>query len=217
MKKVIIALAVLIAAVFTSNAQVFIGGGVGMDLSGGKYKSGSNSTDKPTVLSVEVTPKVGFFLNDDFAVGLQAGIISETRKWNSGSQDNKNSFFGWGVLGFARYNAIGGDKLSLLLEGSVGLRGGKMKYKRGSATTEDNPELSFGINLLPVLSYSLTDRLNIEVNCEFLRLGFGYSVITDSDDSNNKSTSTSFGFGANTGSDEFFTSPILNIGLIYKF
>ena len=76
---------------------------------------------------------------------------------------------------------------------------------------------TFSIGVLPVVSYSLTDKLSLEASCEFLRLGFDYTVIKSKDNSDYKDITNSFGFGVNTGSYSFLSSSILNIGLILKF
>ena len=219
MKKVFITCAVLIAAVFTSNAQVFVGGGVGLDFGGGKVKSGSSSQDLPSLFAIEFSPKVGFYLNDDFAVGLEVGFINMTAKQKGNSSDLKVSAIGWGVSAFARHNVLGGEKLSLLLEGSIGVGGAKSKYTYGSSTSEGDPMFTFGIGVLPVLSYSLTDRLNIEVSCDFLRLGFQSVTEKDNDDKSYKETYYNFGFGVNTNGYNFELEsiPLLKVGVIFKF
>jgi len=225
MKKVFVAVVVMIATVTMSSAQVFVGGGLGLDFSGGKEKGGSASIDKPTGLAVQFTPKVGFHLNDDFAVGLEVGITSLSLKEakTDKKDETKNSMFIWEISGFARYKLVGYDRLSLLLEGSIGIAGGKAKTKVGSTTNEGDPVTIFSIGALPVLSYNLTDKLSIEASCDFLRLGFSATTITDSDDSNYKDITTNFGLGVNSqtvslskyGGASF--SNYFNVGLIFKF
>ena len=219
MKKVIIVCVVLIAAVLTSNAQVFVGGGLGVDFNGGKYKGGSVSIDSPSKFSFNFTPKVGFYLNDNFAIGLEVGLSSTTTKtpkeiygW---SDDRKVSSFGWEVGAFARYNLLGTERLSLLLEGTLGVGGEKSKTKQGSTTQDGDSETMFGISVLPVLQYSLTDRLCLEMSCDFLRWGFLSSTVKDADDYGLKITTNSFGFGVNSGTLSVIS--ILNLGLIFKF
>ena len=219
MKKVILAVVVMIATVSMSNAQMFVGGGLGVDFSGGKLKGGSATIDAPSTFSFEFTPKLGFYLSSDFAVGVQVGLSSSSTKTPKEysyylSDDMKETTFGWELGVFARKNVLGTEKLSLLLEGLIGVGGSKPKTKVGSETTDDDSTFSFGISFLPVLEYSLTDKLSLEMSCDFLRLGFSSSTVTDADDSNNKATSTSFGLGVNAG-----TLPLswLNLGIIYKF
>ena len=224
MKKVIIACVVMIATVLAGNAQVFVGGGLGFDFEGGKSSYGGTSTDLPKTTTIGFMPKVGYYLNDDFAIGLEAGFFNSTEKKTSGSQDVKNSLTGWGVGAFARYNLVGTDKLSLLLEGAISVGGMKNKYTYGSTTSNGDPLTTFGIGVLPVISYSLTDRLSIEASCDFLRFGFQSVIIKDSEDSKDKETYNHFGLGVNTMGfnalhlDEYLElSSMVKIGVIFKF
>ena len=221
MKKTIISFIVFVAIIMNSNAQVFVGGGLGVEFSGGKSKYGGNSSDLPSTFAFSLSPKVGFYLNDDFAIGLEVGFISETEKETVGSTEYKDITTGWGIGAFARYYLLGGDKLSLLLEGSASFGGLKDKTKGGSTTYEGDPMTALGIGVLPVLSYSLTDRLNIEASCDFLRFGFQSMTVKDADNSSNKTTTNNFGFGVN--SLGFNALPIggfsdmIKIGLTFKF
>ena len=52
------------------NAQVFVGGDFGINSSKLKAESGSLSFDDSKTFAVYISPKVGFFLSDNFAVGL---------------------------------------------------------------------------------------------------------------------------------------------------
>jgi len=224
MKKLVVAFAVLIAAVFTSNAQVFVGGGLGVEFGGGKSTYGGTSVDAPSTLALYFAPKAGFYLSDNFAVGMEAGFLTGTEKQTSGSTEIKNNLFGWGVSGFARYRLAGDEKLSLLLEGSVGAGGLKNKRTVGANTTDGDPMFAFAIGVLPVLSYSLTDRLNIEASCDFLSFGFQSIIEKDKDDATYKYIENYFGFGVNSlgfnmlGLDEYLgISNMIKIGIVFKF
>ena len=133
MKKVFLAVVVMFATVTMSSAQVFVGGGVGFDLTGGKYKGGGASIDKPSGMAFNFTPKVGYYLSDDLAIGLEVGLVSlsmKTPKELTYSGDEiKQSIFGWGVSAFARQKLVGDEKISLHLEGSIGIAGAKGKTK----------------------------------------------------------------------------------------
>ena len=223
MKKLFIACVVLMAAVLTSNAQLFVGGSVGLDFGGGTTKRGNTSSDKPTHLAIEFSPKVGFYLSDDFAIGLEVGFFNalEKTKGTGGSSDIKDNTFGWGFSPFARYNVIGGEKLSLLLEGAVAIQGYKSKYTSGSTTSNGNPVTAFSVGILPVLSYSLSDRLDIEASCDFLRFGFQTVIVKSSANSDNKNISNNFGFGINSSFQDFHgtgsTPPDWKVGVVFRF
>ena len=225
MKKTFIAFAILVMAV-TSNAQVFVGGGLGVDYMGGKYKGGSSSFDLPSGFAFNFAPKVGFFLNDDFAIGLEVEFLSATLKepgYGTNAKDNKYKLTGWGVSGFARRNLVGTDKFALLLEGSLGVGGLKTKETYGSTSYDGDPTFMFAVGVQPVLSYSVTDRLSIEAACNFLRFGFQSATTKDADNSNEKTTVNILGFGVNSSTisldnsgDMSFSNP-LTIGLVFRF
>jgi len=220
MKKLIVSVVVMIATISMSNAQYFVGGNLGMNLSGGKAKGGSTAIDLPSTFSIDFSPKVGFHLDDDFAVGLKVGLSNKTiktpKEYSGYSDDRKESSSGWQVGAFARYNILRLNKFSVLLEGSVGVAGVKTKTKVGSVTTDGNPASVFAIGVLPVLSYSLTDRLSIETSCDFLELGFVSATVKNANDKKIKATSNSFGLGINNGTNSI-VSDLLNVGLIFKF
>jgi len=227
MKRVVLIIAVLVSGILTANAQVFVGGGIGVDLTGGKFKIGSNSIDAPSSFTFQITPKVGYYLSDDLSIGLEVGLISssvttpkEYLHWGA-SDDQIVSIIGWQVGAFSRYKFVGTDKLSLLLEGGLAIGGYQSKTKYGSNTTDDDPVSLFTIGVLPVLSYDLSDRLSIEASCDFLRLGFTSNTLKDVDNKDNKMTTTHFGLGLNAtnpASDSLgVESPLFRVGLVFKF
>ena len=226
MKKAVVAFAILIMVVFTSNAQVFVGGGLGVDYSKEKVSYGGTSYDAYNAFALNLSPKVGYFLNDDFAIGLEVGLLTGTYKVpSSGSSgsDRKYGLTGWSVDAFARKNLIGIEKFALLLEGSVGVGGIKTKYTNGSTTTNYDPTFIFAVGVEPVLSYSVTEKLSIEAACNFLRFGFQSATTKDANNSNDKETVTTLGLGVNSstisvdyGGDISLSNP-LTIGLVFRF
>ena len=219
MKKVFISFILLVTVVLSSNAQVFVGGGLGVELSGGKSKFGGSSYDLPQTLAYSISPRVGFYLNDDFAIGLEAGFLSKTEKETIGNIDYKDITTGLGIGAFARYNLLRVDRLSMLLEGSVSFGELKTKEKGGSTTIDGDPTTAIGVGVLPVLAYSLTDRVSLEASCDFLRFGFQSLTQKDADNSSNKVTVNSLGFGVNSfgfNTLPFESSSMFKIGLVFK-
>ena len=219
MKKVLISFILLVTVVLSSNAQVFVGGGLGVEYSNGKSKFGGSSYDLPQTLAYSISPKVGFYLNDNFAIGLEAGFISKTDKETVSNIDYKDITTGWGIGAFARYNMVRVDRLSLLLEGSASFGELKTKEKAGSNTIDGDPTTVIGVSVLPVLEYSLTNRLSLEASCDFLRLGFQSLTTKDVDNSSNKVTVNGLGFGVNSfGFNALSLEPssMFKIGLIFK-
>lgn len=224
MKKALLFLAVIIAAT-VANGQVFIGGSFGVDKTGGKTKLGSVTIDNPSTFTVQFSPKVGFYLNDDFALGLSLGIIntSYTTPENEYISDQEvvDNTLTLTIAAFARYKLIGNDRVSLFLDGELG--GGKVtsKEKIGSITEEGDPLSLFAFGIAPVISYSISDRIDIEASSDFLRFGFASITETDLDDSDYKSTVNHFGLGLNAYTPNIVSgqmeAPLLKVGLNFKF
>lgn len=86
----------------------------------------SSTNDKNTEVktnSFEFNPKVGYFLTDKFALGLDLGIGSDKKKI-AGSDAGKNSNFNVGVFG--RYYFLDlGQRFKTYTEAGVGLNSGK--------------------------------------------------------------------------------------------
>ena len=216
----------ILAAVFTANvvsAQLFVGGSLGFDFMGGKNIVGSNKTDMPSTFAFQIAPRVGYYLNDDFAIGLEVGLTTSTQTTPRVNLDDiKRSTTGWNVRAFARYNLLGTERLSLLLEGGIAIGGIKSKTTIGAITTDSNPISFFNIGVLPVLSYSLSDRLSLEASADLLRLGFSSVTETNAGNSNLKDRVNLFGFGVNTSNliidgDNFGNSSLFRVGLVFRF
>ncbi|MDR2037972.1 MAG: porin family protein [Bacteroidales bacterium] len=220
MKKIFITFAVLLTVVFVSNAQLFVGGSLGLSTTGGKEKTGSNSVDKESTFGFEISPKVGYYLSDKFAIGgeVTLGFESEKTPDANGGDDQKDNFFSWGIAPFARYSVAEFGKFSVLLEGGVGIFGGTSKTKLGSQSFDGPSLFGFGVNVTPLLSYSLSDRFNLEMGLNFLNFGFNtWTIKTDGNPDDTKDRTTNFGFGVDT--DNVFQADLgaVTIGFIYKF
>ena len=163
---------------------VFIGGG--FNLSSDKIKDGAET------LSFSITPKIGYFLNDNFALGLGLGYSTSKRTGNNGNEVfTSNS---WSFDPFARYYVAKTGNLSFFGEGSIEI---------GGSTATDNPKFfTMAVRVSPALSYNLSDKVSLEANLG----GLSYSSITDKDD-----TYKSTGIGLNFGLDD------ITFGAIIKF
>jgi len=196
MKKVIILLVALFAAVTLSNAQLYVSGGIGIHSEGGKVIDGSSTDQKESFLTLNVSPMVGFYLSDNFLVGLgiDFGRVSWKDKDDVNVKANASCF---GIGPFVRARMIQGGNLSFWMEGAFTFAAVSGKDIDGSSTTEMDPITAIGIGILPVLSYELSNSLYVELSCDFLRLYFNAITEKDKDDANYKDKSNEFGFGLN--------------------
>lgn len=220
MKKILLLLAVAIIGT-AANAQLFVGGSFGIDKSYVDIKSGSITSDDGSALVFQIVPKVGYYLNEDFAIGVSSGIIKSIvytpeYGWGYPEQEKVETLSIWAYSVFARYNLVRYERFSLLLNSELG--GGKItsKTKIGSTTTEDNPTSIFAFAVMPILSFDITERFSLEMSSDFLRLGFTSYTETDLDDKDYNKTTNNFGLGVNAFNNQLQT-PLVNLGIIVKF
>ena len=189
MKKVFLTL-VAIATMGVANAQLFVGGNVGISSTSGTNEVTAagitNTTYKPKTIGWEITPKIGFQM-DKLAIGAIFGVNGEKRV-NKIDADNSTtiSYFGWEVAPFVRYNAFEFGNFALFAELQLGINGGKDKGKivTAGATTEADGAKYFGlgVQVVPGLSYNLSDHLSFDMYVNLLRLGWYMDKATDTPD-----------------------------------
>ena len=218
MKKTIISFIVFTAIILNSNAQVFIGGDFSTQLSGGKTKSGSNSVDQPSTATFRLSPKVGFFLNDDFAIGAEVLLGISTTNDKATPTETKTTGASWGIAPFARYSVAEMGKFSVLLEGTAGISGTTTKSKTGSSSVDLPSTLTIGLGVTPMLSYNLSNKINLELGLDFLSFDLSRTTrttkVSGGDDIKNHSTN----FGLGVDSNNVFTNNLgtVTIGFIFK-
>ena len=215
MKKLIIVFLAMAVNISAGYAQYFIDGNIGVSQNKGKSSS-EYSNNFSSTFSIHVSPKVGYWLNDDFAVGVMALYYIYFHKYTYSYIDNpeqdsdrKYRTPEWRFSVFGRYKLWEKEKFSLLIESSIGY--GKNFYKETilSSTTNKRSTSIFAIDVFPLVEYNFTEKFSLNAKCDFLRLSFN-SQNTKYENSGEKSKQSSFGF--NTQS-----STSLMIGIMYKF
>ena len=167
MKKIMMTLAA-VAVAATMNAQVYVGGGVGVATS--SYDG--NST---TVWSI--IPEVGYNLDENWAVGITVGYGESKVKISGVSEKVKN----FKVAPYARYTFVKFDHVNLFVDGTVGYQ------HENYAGTKTN---TFGVGLKPGVAVNLNDKLSFVAHVGFL--GYENEKVKGADKSTN-----SFGFDLN--------------------
>lgn len=217
MKKVFLTLA-LAAFAFAANAQFVVSGNLGFNHNGEKYTvdGKDNYTANPQKNNgFNLNLKGGYQLTDQIQVGLLLGFnsysnITESPVADPTKVDNtvtiKNHTFNVGVYG--RYNFMEFNKLTLFAEASIDIAmgGGKTETEitgTPTATVDDPKTFGFNFDIVPGISYKLTDHLSAELYLDMVSLGFHMAKTTwdktiATSGTEETYTYTDFGFNAET-------------------
>ena len=211
LKKAFVFLIVSLLTLSVSHAQrIFVGGNIGLNYSGGQSTYNGNTNDEPLNFNIRLAPMLGYYIKDDLAVGLRVKLGYLMTEQNS-SEDVEQAYCGVSV--FSRYNVWRLGNFTLSLEGSAGVVGVNTSTTSTWGLTDDSRGASFSIDVVPLLSYSLTDRVSIESQFNFLNLGFSSSTSHDVSNPSNKTTHNHFNLGVNNSWEPFNWT----VGLVYKF
>jgi hypothetical protein len=164
MKKLFSLIAVAFVAM-SVNAQVYVGGSLGIDAWSSQKNAGDRSETTFTIL-----PEVGYNLNDEWAVGTVIGYVSD--KWVGVNGISESAFT---FNPYARYTYLKAGKVSLFVDGGVDFT---------TASKADWTELAIGFK--PGLAVSLTDNISFVSHLGFI----GFDEFNPDGDDNN---TTNFG------------------------
>ncbi len=143
MKKFLLTIVVALAAV-SANAQVYVGGGVGIGSSKADYDGAE------TVIAYKLKPEIGYNLNEKWAIGVEFG-------WSGANKGGDKAFE---INPYARYNFFETGILKLFVDGSLGY---------GHEYGGDNIDHDiFSIGLKPGMEIKLADHLSFETHVGFL-------------------------------------------------
>lgn len=193
---------------FCVNAQVYVGGSISMNSTGGKYDDGSK---KPSNLSISLNPDFGKFLSDKLAAGIMLHL-GNSRNNNQNEVEVVNKTSSFGIFPYVRYYSTLAGKLSLFTQAYAGLGLENRKTVTGGNTTDGPSATSISIGIYPGLSYDVNDRLSLETSVNLFNIGV--SSTTEKTGSN-KETNTHFGIGA--GLDNLVNTSNISVGAILKF
>ena len=161
MKKLFSLIAVAFVAM-SVNAQVYVGGSLGIDA----WSSQKNAGDRSETTFI-ILPEVGYNLNDEWAVGTVIGYVSD--KWVGVNGISESAFT---FNPYARYTYLKAGKVSLFVDGGVDFT---------TASKADWNELAIGLK--PGLAVSLSDNISFVSHLGFI----GYDVLNPDGDDNNTS------------------------------
>ncbi len=190
MKK-LITLAIVIFSVVGANAQYYVGGSVG-------FQSNSKETNTNPKSAFTIAPEFGYYLNDKLDIGLDI-------EFSFDKEQNDDKTTGWAVAPYARYSFFQVSRFEVLAKTSLFFGGDKKEYASGG----DSKSTNFGLDLVPLLTYGLTEKVVLFSQLNFMRLNFT-STKPDGGDAR-----TSFGIGVDA--NNVMNTGNIQIGFVYKF
>lgn len=207
-----ILLIVLFSLFYVSlNAQLFVGGNFGLNTSGGITDDGTTTTDKPSTINFNFSPRVGKFLSEKLAAGVALNFsLSKTK--TPGAIENIDKTSTIGLSPFLRYYALKWNKFSVFGQVNIGFSYSKSTTKVGGTLTDGPITTNLYLNVVPGLAYDLSDKLSLEISINVVNFGFSQSTIKNGPA---KNTTSTFGMGA--GLDNIVSSGAISVGAIYKF
>ena len=215
MKRAISLCIILAAITATGNAQYFVEGSLTVDYNDATPTFPGYPPEKQFSDSYwNVSPLVGYQLNDDFAVGVKANFDRRT-DWGLYSGGEPVGYekitSRWSFAVFCRYKLWGTEKLSLLVESSAYIGGGSTVEKTGSLAKKIESRSSFGINAEPLVTYDITDKWSLVAAYSIFDLGFSHLTVKN-EVTGHKTKYPAYGFNVRSS----FSYP-LTIGFIYHF
>jgi hypothetical protein len=193
------------------NAQVFVGGNVGFNAANDKTNDGGTIIGKSSNYSISISPNIGKFLSEKFAIGVALDISFSGNTTGVNTETiSKSSSLGGSF--FMRYYAIKWNKFSVFGQGNIGLGFSESSTKTGGSTTEGPKETKVYLSFYPGLSYDVNEKLSLQTTLNILSFGYNYiSTRTDT----YKENSSSFNIGA--GLSNIVSIGAITVGAIYKF
>ena len=225
MKKLFITIAFVAAAMF-AQAQLFVGGNLGMGTTSQTYKlEGGGMTltqDMPKTFNFTLAPTVGFMFNENMGVGLDLGFGfgKTTLKYYDdetgelqGTRTIKETTIGFAP--YFRYVFAEVENFKFYADARIeySMTKPKATIESGgmSLTVDGAKTTTFGIGVVPGMAYMLTDNISMNCALNILELGFVTTKEKTEDDGVTETYKTNeFGFGVNGA------TPI-TIGFFYTF
>ena len=189
-----------VAVAATMNAQVYVGGNIGVT---------SESQDGNSITKVAFVPEVGYMFNDKMGVGAELTIKTngeqDVQNFSNGEYSKKTPT----TIGFApyfRYKFVNTDNLDVFVDAQIAYSTTSASYYGGHYI--DKATNTFGFAIKPGIAYKATDHISFVAKIGLL--GFTSEKV-DVDGAKAKNT-----FNFMVGSDNFASSA-LTFGVFYNF
>jgi len=201
MKKIMMTFAAVCVAA-TMNAQVYVGGTLGLDFQ--TKMADQTSGDDATGMTFQIKPELGYNLDEKSSVGIVLGFgisnnSAEVMKQATGISYPTNTKLDKNAISFQiapyyRYKFLQFDKVDLFIDAQVGFQ--YTKYDEWNNTT-------FGLGVRPGVAFNASDKVSFVA-----KLGNG--LFFESSKDKDADAVSKFGLSANS------LAP-LEIGMYYNF
>ena len=145
MKKLIISILALASIAFSANAQLYVGGLAGFDLT-----APGNSTS----FTFQLSPEVGYNISDKFAAGVALNMTPSV----TSAQMESMSTFTWNIQPYARFKFINIGNLNLFGDAAVALGTTGVSTRVEGLTETSNPIFQWSVGFYPGISYNFTQN-----------------------------------------------------------
>lgn len=199
MKKILLS-AVAIMAFGFANAQETTGFTKGDIFASGSVGYGSEKTGDNKNNTFNFSPKAGYFVTNNIAVGVKLGFTSgkDTEQVGPASIETKTNTFEAGAFG--RYYFTPASQFSFFGELSAGFNSSKTEIDGVPGESKSN---GFNVGVAPGISYFVSKNIALEATFGLL----GYK--TNKPDFDGAESTDTFNIGANFSDIRF--------GIVYKF
>lgn len=161
----------------TSSGSLMFGGGIDFSSNSRQADNGNNYS------SVSFSPSAGYFISDNFAVGLSFTVASE----KSGVGPNRSTENTFGMGPFARYYFFTSNE-QFAIFGQAGLSLATEKDTNGAGFVSKSSSTTF--SLFPGAAYFFNEHWAVELSITGFQLT---SYDPNKDNDNDKSTFVNFG------------------------
>ena len=166
MRKIIVAFTFLLTTAVVGRAQFFIEGDLGITFSSHKVAYRGVQTSSHSNFIFSVSPKVGYWLNERIALGINFTYTGQPKytNLNPSLTDESNTEYrnsDWRGSIFSRYKLFRKEKLSVFAEGSIGISENSVYSIQEPISRKTSSTTAYIFNLSPVIAYDLTDKIRI--------------------------------------------------------
>jgi hypothetical protein len=165
MKSLLTFFVVFFFATICSEAQTIFGFGGGVNIS--TSTSSDQSILKPVTLGMNVSPRLGYLINNKFAfgIGYGSGINQTTYEKTPNTSQTVYKTNNWYICPFVRFYFAGNRKVSFILDNSMRYGGSTSRTKVGNNDAQITKDyLVKGFYIEPVISYNVGEKFSVEMS-----------------------------------------------------